>query len=279
MPKAVLVTKANGEQEPFDPAKLVQSLERAGAKPKVVNEVLRGVRATLTPGIATHEIYRRAFELLRTFEKPVAARYSLKRAVLALGPSGFPFEDYVGEIFRARGFTVASRQMLPGSCVEHEVDLVAYSPSKYLIGEIKFHNQLGLKSDLKIALYVHARVEDIRKFREKRGERRIDEGWLITNTKFTKAAITFANCSGLKLVSWTYPRYGNLQDLIEEAQAHPLTCLTSLNGSEKARLMQAGIVLCKNLEERQAELPQLGIPQGKIRRVLEEAQAVCASHF
>ena len=279
MAKNILVTKANGDQELFDPSKLVQSLERAGAKPKVVNEVLRGVKNSLTSGVTTHEIYKRAFELLRTFEKPVAARYSLKRAVLALGPSGFPFEDYVGEIFKARGFTVASRQILTGACVEHEVDLVAYTKNKYIIGELKFHNQLGLKSDLKIALYVNARVEDIKKFREQRGERRVDEGWLITNTKFTKAAITYSNCVGLKLVSWTYPRYGNLQDLIEEAQAHPLTCLTSLNGNEKMRLMQAGIVLCKTLEERQAELPKLGISGEKLKRVLAEGRAVCESHF
>lgn len=279
MPKSVLVTKANGEQEPFDPAKLIQSLERAGAKPKVVKEVLSGVRGSLTTGIATHEIYRRAFELLRALEKPVAARYSLKRAVLALGPSGFPFEDYVGEIFRARGFTVATGQMLSGACVEHEVDLVAHTANKYIIGELKFHNQLGLKSDLKVALYVSARVEDIRKFRNQRGERGIDEGWLITNTKFTKAAVTYANCVGLKLVSWTYPRYGNLQDLIEETQAHPVTCLTTLNGSEKMRLMQAGIVLCKTLGEREAELPGFGISGEKLKRVLAESRAVCESHF
>ena len=44
----------------------------------------------LHPGIMTEEIYRHAFEILKQEEKPpVAARYSMKRAVFALAPPDF----------------------------------------------------------------------------------------------------------------------------------------------------------------------------------------------
>lgn len=279
MAKKILVTKANGEQEPFDSGKLIHSLERSGASPKQTNEILRQIRRELWPGITTQEIYKHAFSLLKKIAAPLAARYSLKRAVLELGPSGFPFERFVGEIFKSKGFSVETGRIVQGSCVEHEVDLVAENKEKLIVGEVKFHNELGLKSDLKVALYVKARVEDLKKWRSERGERRIDEGWLITNTKFTKAAVTYANCSGLKLVSWTYPRYGNLQALIEEAGIHPITCLTSLSHQEKSRLMEGGVVLCKNLEENRVVLEKMGFRGERLNRVLEEGKRLCQESY
>jgi hypothetical protein len=46
----------------------------------------------------TDEIYAHAFEMLREADIPAAAaRYSVKRAIFALGPSGFPFEQFLAE--------------------------------------------------------------------------------------------------------------------------------------------------------------------------------------
>lgn len=277
--KRILITKASGDQELFDPGKLIFSLQRSGAKDKVISEVVSAVSREIRSGMPTSEIYKKAFALLRRIEKPVAARYSLKRAVLELGPSGFPFEEFVGEIFKAKGFTVQTGVMAQGSCVEHEVDLIAYNEHKFIIGEAKFHNDLGIKSDLKVALYVESRLQDLQKYRAERGERKIDECWLITNTKFTKSAVSYANCKGLKVVSWTYPRYGNLQDLIEEAKVHPLTCLTSLSRQEKAMLMEKGVVLCKSIEENKKTLSEAGIIGAKLERVLEEGRNLCQPNF
>ena len=95
-----------------------------------------------------------------------------------------------------------TRQQVQGSCVVHEVDFLAENRDRVLIGEAKFHNQLGTKSDLKVALYVGARVEDVRKKMHASGDRRQVEGWLVTNTKFTRAAVDYANCVNLNLISW-----------------------------------------------------------------------------
>lgn len=273
--RQVLITKEGGEQEAFESDKLVQSLLRAGVTPKTAKTISVDIRKTIRPGATTSDIYRKAFGNLRKLERHAAARYSLRRALQDLGPSGFPFEDFVGEIFRAKGFTVETGIMLQGSCVEHEVDLVAHNNRTYLVGEVKFHNEPGLRSDLKVALYVASRVEDLRKFRHERGERPIDEGWLITNTKFTKSAITYANCRGLKIVGWTYPRVGNLQDLIEETRLHPITCLTTLSRPEKDILIGQGVVLCRSIEENQVAFMKAGIKGDKLKRVLEEGRQLC----
>lgn len=275
MAKQILVQKEGGDMEPFDVSKLIHSLHRSGASESVTDVIVKEIRKELVHGLSTKYIYQRAFALLKKQSAASAARYSLKRAVLELGPSGFPFEDFIGEIFRAKGYRVLTGVHVMGACVEHEVDLVAESDANLLVGEIKFHNQLGMKSDVKVALYVHARIEDIQKARAERGERKIDQGWLITNTKFTKAAVQYANCKGLKILSWTYPRYGNIQDLVEETKIHPITCLTTLSRQEKVKLMERGILLCKSIEENREALSSIGMSGAKLQRVLEEGKLLC----
>ena len=194
--------------------------------------VIAGTKEKLYDGITTQEIYQYAFELLRDEEKrPVAARYSIKRAVLDLGPSGFPFEQFVAQIIKTMGYdNVKTGVAAQGKCVSHEVDVMAEHDGKHMAAEVKFHNSLGIKTDLKVALYVHARFEDLRN-----SSHHIDEGWLITNTRFTRNVVKFATCSNLKLLGWDYPRGRGLEVLIDEAHVHPITALTTLTSKEKRR--------------------------------------------
>ena len=160
---ATLITKMNGEQEPFNPEKLDRSLARAGASADIRKRIVQHTVETIHDGITTQKIYQHAFDLLRTEErKPVAARYSVKRAVLDLGPSGFPFEQFVAAIFESMGYTdVQTGVAAQGKCAPHEVDVMAKHQGKHIAAEVKFHNSLGTKTDLKVALYVKARFDDL----------------------------------------------------------------------------------------------------------------------
>lgn len=268
----IYVIKSDGSKEPFDVAKLERSLKKAGASSRTVLEILNKVETGLTNDITTHEIYKRAFDLLHVEEKPIALKYSLKRAIMDLGPSGFPFEDFIAEIFRHRGFTAETGKIVRGFCVEHEIDVIAWNDEKLIMVEAKFHNELGVKSDLKTALYVKARFDDLHKMTFRYGkERHLDEGWLVTNTKFTSTAIEYGSCQGgLRMIGWNYPPVGNLHDMVLEAKLHPLTCLVSLNGREKKELLDSGIVLCKSITENPDMLLNLGLNQAKINKVIEE---------
>jgi hypothetical protein len=274
MPNPVTVIKLDGTPEPFAPEKLLASLRRSGAVEDTARRIVSEVEQTLRDGIRTSEIYRRAFSLLRKTEHPVAARYSLKRAIRELGPSGFPFEDFVSEMFRARGYTVATGTMVKGRCAEHELDLRAEKDGKVIGAELKFHNNLGIKSDLKIALYVHARFEDLKAHVAHNG---ISEGWLITNTSFTENALNYAKCVGLTMISWSYPEGGTLQDLIEDSGVQPITALTSLTLKEKRLLLERKVVLCKLLPESASVMESIGMTASRIDTTLRESQALCGS--
>lgn len=272
----IYVIKADGTKELFDVKKLERSLKKAGASSKTVQDIIESTKTRLTKDISTHEIYRQAFELLEKQEKPIALKYSLKRAIMDLGPSGFPFEDFVAEIFRKKGFVAETGKIVRGFCVEHEVDVVAWNDDKLIMVEAKFHNELGIKSDLKIALYVKARFDDLRKVTFRYGkERQLDEGWLVTNTKFTSTAIEYGSCQGgLRMIGWNYPPVGNLHDMILESKLHPLTCLVSLNGREKKELLDKGVVLCKSILENPDLLIPLGFNTAKSQKVLEEIESL-----
>lgn len=270
----VLITKADGERESFSPVKLEESLKYAGASTTSRARVLAHISRELKPLMTTEDIYKRAFALLRQEEAvPIAARYSTKRAVYSLGPSGFPFEQFFAEVLKAHGWSVRTDVMLTGRCAPHEVDILAEKNGKRVGIEAKFHNEPGGKTDIKDALYVHARYEDLKVAPTEFS--RVDEGWLITNTQFTSNAIRYARCSNLTLIGWDYPRSRGLMQLIEDAKVHPLTCLTTLSDGEKRRLLDKRIVLCKSVQSEHV-LREHGVPPAKIPLVLEEAQKLCS---
>jgi hypothetical protein len=274
----IFVIKADGSREAFDVSKLEGSLKRAGASSKDAEVIINTISNDLTDGMTTHDIYHRAFALLHSENRPVAFRYSLKRAIMELGPSGFPFEDYVAEIFKSKGFETLTGQMVRGKDVDHEIDVVAWNDEKLIMVEAKFHNQLGVKSDLKIALYVKERFDDLSQVTFDYGKkgRALDEGWLVTNTKFTSKAIEYGSKQGKRLVmiGWNYPDDDNLHDMIVRAKLHPLTCLVSLDGHAKKELLNNGVVLCKAIANDPNLLDSVGVFGEAAKKVLEEINSL-----
>lgn len=102
----IVVTKASGVIEPFSIKKLRNSLERAKATSEEINSIIDELLPKLYQEISTKEIYSKAFRLLRNQSKPHTARYYLKRGIMELGPSGFPFEKFIGELFKHQGYIV-----------------------------------------------------------------------------------------------------------------------------------------------------------------------------
>jgi len=271
-----IVIKGNGEREEFHIEKLARSMKNVGADPTLAEQVARTVGKEVADGMTTTDIYRRAFALLRKEEHVTAARYSMRRAILDLGPTGFPFEDFVTSLMRAKGFETKSRVIVPGRCIDHEVDVVMTKNGQTIGAELKFHNTPGFKTDIKTALYVKARFEDITSAaHDKEDIMHIHQGWLITNTKFTVNAIRYSECVGIKLLGWSYPHTGNLADLIKETGVYPVTVLTTLSKTEKNRLVAGGVALCHDIMRSPDALAKVGIVGKKADAAVAESIALC----
>lgn len=267
---AVNVLKADGSIEPFNEKKLIASIRRAGIPSSIEDEVIEHIKSRLYDNIPTSEIYHHIQEFFGT-SNDISSRskYSLKRAIMELGPTGFPFEIYVAEILKAQGFITDVNQILMGRCVSHEVDVIANRNDEKLMVECKFHNKVGLKSDLHVALYTKARLEDLR---AKQG---FTKGLLATNTKITIEALTFADCVGLDVMGWSYPEGRGIRDLVEKYKLYPITQLTFLNHMQKQELLTKEYVLISQICKDTGVLNQISIPENRRAQVLRQAQEVC----
>jgi hypothetical protein len=270
------IKKANGEKEIFYYRKLEDSLRKNGASEDIVKEILNKVGEYGHDGITTNEIYRKSFSILKRKQKSAAIRYSLKRAVAMLGPTGFPFEKFVAEIFKAQGYETLTGIMVKGKCSEHEIDVVAWKGDKLIFVEAKFHTDFGAKSDLKVVLYVKARYDDLLGLPFTFGgkERILNEGWIITNTKFSSAAIGYGECQRLNMVGWNYPYGSNLHNMIEKDELIPVTALNSINTAEKNKFLNQGIVLSKTLLDEKI-LKEYLFDDIKIKKIKEEVLSLC----
>lgn len=272
------ITKADGTREEFKPAKLRISLKRAGATNAEIKSITKAIEKTLYDGIKTQIIYRQAFKLLRESTEPVAARYSLRRALFGLGPTGFPFEDFLARLFESEGYTVQKRSKIKGKCVTHEIDLAGYKKNDSFVAEAKFHMRPGVKSDLQVVMYSYARFLDLQSHpictADKCG---INELILVTNTKFTKTAEKYAECVGLDLLSWNYPHGEGLQKRIEKAGMYPITVLGTLSTAQKRILLQNNAILCSDIIKHPEKLRRAGLSDRKVQAVIQEARQLCTA--
>jgi hypothetical protein len=264
------VIKASGLSEPYDPHKLENSLRRSGATPSAIREVMCAVEDQISEGMTTRALYRLAHDELKRAERPAAARYSLRRATLALGPSGYPFERLIAALLATQGYTTVVGTIVRGRCVSHEVDVIAARKGDRIYAECKFHSQLGFRTDVKVTLYVHARAMDLSAV----AENGVSEFWLATNAKFTSDAIQYGTCSDLHLLGWDHPKGRGLEWRLEHSQIMPLTCLTTLRGFAKKRLLEGGVVTTEEIASRPELLGEIGLHDGEVHRVLREIQQV-----
>lgn len=273
----VNVEKASGELVPFDIEKLKISLYKSGANSAIIEQILGQIESELFEGMTTKEIYRKAFSLLKRKSRPSAAKYKLKRALHELGPSGYPFEDFVAEILKFQGYRTKVGEIIRGHCVQHEVDVIAERDGELLIVECKFHQHQDRYCDVKVPLYIHSRYNDIiRKLSSTdKLKNKTPEGWIVTNTRFTSDAIQYGMCANLHLVGWDFPKRGSLKERIDISGLHPITCLTTLTKREKDYLLDREIVLCRDLINAEQELKNLRLSDTRIKNVLDEAQDVC----
>jgi len=275
----ITIIKKSGEKVNFNREKLKKSLMKSGAKTTAVENIIAEIEASLYHGISTTEIYKNAFDKLKKHARPTAARYKLKKAIMELGPTGFPFENFVGELLKHEGFKVEIGVFVQGNCVQHEVDVVAEKEHQHFMIECKFHSSFKVNCSVKIPLYIQSRFLDIEKqwLKNPTHHHKFHQGWVVNNTRFSEDALNYGNCVGLKLLGWDYPKNNGLKEMISKSGLYPITCLNTLSKSEKLTLLNKNVVLCKQLCDTPTVLNQIGIKPTRTKKIMEDAHELCKS--
>jgi len=271
------ITKSTGEKVRFSMAKLEKSLKHSGANDALVEEIVQRVQEELYPGITTREIHNRAFSLLKKKKSVYASKYKLKKAIYELGPSGFPFERFISGILHYSGYETKVGEVLQGTCVPHEIDVLAYKNGTLNIIECKFHGEDGLKCNVKIPLYINSRYNDVKGPLESKKDKHFENtlGWVVTNTRFSIDAHDYGKCAGLYLLSWDHPKDDGLKERIDRLRLYPITVSTLLSNREKQFLLNRDVVLCRQLVHDSFYLDHLGVSNGRKQRILNEMKSLC----
>ena len=268
---AVKVRKTNGELEIYSESKIRASAQRVGVPKSLLPDMLAEIRSKLYDTIPTSEIFAIIKNYLSRSDSPyLAIKYNLKAALSELGPSGYPFEQYVARLLTAQGYKTTTNRILRGKCVSHEVDVLAVKEGTTYFVEAKFHRRIEERSDVKVALYIRARYEDI-------SSRFVGPTtpWIVTNTRFSSDALAYANCRDIKITSWGYPKGEGIMDMIEETALYPLTMLESLTLEDKKLLLSHNLVVCRDLlgEDKISLLP---VERRQV--ILAQVRAICSTN-
>jgi len=262
------VLKASGEIEAYSREKLIFSLIKAGLDEEKAEILVSMLEKDLPDFVSSNHIHERVYELLKIHYPKYALKYALKRAIMRLGPEGFPFEKFFAKLLQKIGYKTETNRILKGRCVYHEIDVIAVKDGVRYMVECKYHNSPGIYTGLKTVLYVHARLQDLSEY--------FDAGWVATNTKLSKEAIQYARCVDLKLTAWRYPPHESLEVLIEKMKLYPITVLSTLPSQARRLLLSENIVTLEDLRSLDiSELRNLtGLSEEQAIKVMEEAALI-----
>jgi hypothetical protein len=269
-----MIRKASGELEEFNPDKVRQAVVRSGAPAELAEDVLENLGQQLYDGISTREIFHIVHQLLRKARPSLASKYDLKGAIMRLGPDGYAFETYISEVLREYGYSTTLRQLIKGTCVIHEIDVVAEKDGKRTAIECKYHNTKGLTTGLKEAMYTYARLLDLNEGCKQGHCLHFDDIWLVTNTRFSEDAIQYAQCKELKLLGWRQPPENTLEHVIESKGLYPITILKSVDRHARDCLFSANMMLAKDLLDNDLEtlLSKTSLSRIKLEEMVGEAR-------
>ena len=86
---------------------------------------------------------------------------------------------------------------MQGKCVTHEIDVIAEKDNQLTLIVCKYRNQPGIAVDVKTPLYINSRFEDVLANVSLKFSGKDFTGWIMTNLRFTKDAITNGNFKGM----------------------------------------------------------------------------------
>jgi Holliday junction resolvase len=196
-----------------------------------------------------------------------------------LGPTGYPFERFIARVLDADGYETRVDQIVPGRCVEHEVDVVAKKDNTCYMIECKFHHTPSTLSNVKTALYVQARFVDIREAGIMcTSKKNMDhKGMLVTNTRFSGQAIQYAECIGLNVLAWKYPQGRSLEQLIDQHRTYPVTVIPAVTRTNVGALLKNDIVLARDVHQmsEDAFVRATGLQRSVASRIYRQACTAC----
>jgi hypothetical protein len=218
-----------------------------GASREVAVQIAQEVENSLYNDITTQTILKKIFNLMRKDKPAVSHLFDLKHGISLMEPKP-EFEVFVRVLLVHSGFQVKPNTILRGLCGEHEVDAIATKDGVTYLVEVKHHNNYHALTGLDESRIARAIIEDVEDgYKSGAAKIKIDNAMIVTNTRYSEHAVNYGCCRGILQVGWTSPEGSGLRDIVEKNKLYPLSCLRGISTEARLRLVEAGIVLIKQL--------------------------------
>ena len=270
----IYVTKFDGRKEPFLKEKIIRTCLRMHASLEQAKLIADRIETEAYEGIPTKKILKLIFKHLKEFKPEIKHQIDLREAIALLKPKP-DFERFVQLILKAYGYEVEGNRIIPGNCVEHEIDGILRKGDETIYLEVKHHFNHHVYTGLDVVLEVNSTLEDLKEgFRNGKNSINFTQALIVCNTKFSEHAKRYAKCKGINLIGWRYPEEKGLERLIEEKKLYPVTFLKGLDEKIREKFSNAGIVLLKQLVEKSLEElhRETGISKNKLKKIVEKAR-------
>ncbi len=274
----MLIVKSDGRVATYDTNKVRRSIERSGLVGGDVVEVVQLVESQIKDGMTTKELYEIVYQELNKRGVKHAGRYSLKNGILRLGPAGFKFEKYVASILRAYDYSAQNPdQELKGSCVHHEVDVVAEKDNKNIFIEAKFRNDFQGIVRLKDIMATWARFLDLVDGATVGTCQHFDEPWVVTNGRFSNRSRQFGVCKGMRLIGWNFPEERTFAMMVDKISYYPVTVIPEISTDEVNTLSKHGLMLCCDLAKIEPEelSKRIDISEKRAELIISSSSQIC----
>jgi hypothetical protein len=240
------VQKADGSQQQFDAAKVIKTCLRLGASRRIAEKVAQEIEEQIHDGIRTRAILQMIYSKLRLYKPEISHLTDLRKALSMISPRAF--EVYIQQLLREHGYEVIPNQIVQGKCIAHEIDAIASKDDQMYLVEIKHHVNYHSPTGLDESRIARAVFEDITEgYQAGMNSHQINRAMIVTNTKFSEHSLRYSQCRGIDQIGWSFPTNQGLQDLIEENQFHPLTCLKGLDEDLYSTLISNDIIAMKQI--------------------------------
>ena len=258
----------------FDKEKVVKTCLRMGANSRAASEVADEVEARVYDGMPTEKVLKLIFRLLRKHTPTIQHFLDLRKGLSLMG-SKPEFEKFVQTLLAHHGFEVSPNQIIKGRCAGHEVDAVARKDGVTYFVEAKHHTNYHTPTGLDESRIARAVLEDVTEgFALGKNDVRIDRAMIVTNTRYSEHARRYGKCRDILQIGWSSPKTLALQNMIEEKQLYPLSCIRGLDSEVKMKLVNSGIVLMKQLIEEKPLIiaGETEVSLETIQRIIEKAE-------
>jgi hypothetical protein len=245
-----------------------------GANSEEAAAVAQQVERKLYDGISTREILQIVFDLMREHKPAVEHVFDLRYGISLMVPKP-EFEVFVRVLLSHSGFQVKPNAVLKGLCGEHEVDAIAVKDGLTYLVEAKHHSTYHALTGLDESRIARAILEDVTEgYKQGVTAVKVDGAMIVTNTRYSEHAIAYGGCRGVLQVGWVSPDGFGIKDIVEKHWLYPLSCLRELNPEARLHLVEAGIVLIKQLQEQDRRYLErkIGLSPKTVSSLMENAR-------